>query len=56
MIGFVPGRHLIDAYGAGAFRFADMSHVGSILATPGGVHAVAARELWRNCATSILRR
>jgi uncharacterized protein len=43
--GFVPGRHIIDAYGAGGFRFAEMSHVGSILATPGGVHAVAAREL-----------
>ncbi len=43
--GFVPGRHLIDAYGAGGFRFAGMSHVGSILATPGGVFAVAAREI-----------
>ena len=29
--GFVPGRHLIDAYGAGGFRFAGMSHIGSIL-------------------------
>jgi uncharacterized protein len=37
--GFVPGRHLIDAYGAGGFRFADMSHRGSILALPSGVHA-----------------
>lgn len=37
--GFVPGRHLIDAYGAGGFRFAGMSHVGSILATPLGVRA-----------------
>ena len=43
--GFVPGRHAIDAYGAGGFRFAGMSHVGSILATPGGIHAVAARDL-----------
>ena len=43
--GFVPGRHLIDAYGAGGFRFAGMSHVGSILATQGGVHAVAADVL-----------
>jgi uncharacterized protein len=40
--GFVPGRHLIDAYGAGGFRFAGMSHVGSILATPLGVQAVSA--------------
>jgi uncharacterized protein len=37
--GFVPGRHLIDAYGAGGFRFAGMSHIGSILATPVGVRA-----------------
>jgi uncharacterized protein len=36
--GFVPGRHLIDAYGAGGFRFGDMSHRGSILALPSGVH------------------
>jgi len=40
--GFVPGRHLIDAYGAGGFRFAGMSHIGSILATPRGVLAVSA--------------
>jgi uncharacterized protein len=45
MTGFIPGRHPIDAYGAGGFRFADMSHVGSILATPGGIHAVAANQL-----------
>jgi uncharacterized protein len=37
--GFVPGRHLIDAYGGGGFRFADMSHKGSILLLPSGVHA-----------------
>src|SRR3954449_10803602 len=37
--GFVPGRHLIDAYGNGGFRFADMSHRGSILALPSGVRA-----------------
>jgi len=37
--GFVPGRHLIDAYGDGGFRFADMSHRGSILALPSGVRA-----------------
>jgi uncharacterized protein len=43
--GFVPGRHVIDAYGAGGFRFAGMSHTGSILATPGGVYAVEAGEL-----------
>ncbi len=37
--GFVPGRHLIEAYGAGGFRFADMSHRGSILALPSGIKA-----------------
>ncbi|MGD0640705.1 MAG: Mth938-like domain-containing protein [Roseiarcus sp.] len=39
--GYVPGRHAIEAYGAGGFRFAGLSHVGSILATPKGVGAVA---------------
>ncbi|HYA72687.1 MAG TPA: Mth938-like domain-containing protein [Roseiarcus sp.] len=39
--GYVPGRHAIEAYGAGGFRFAGLSHVGSILATPKGVRAVA---------------
>lgn len=42
---FAPGAHPIDAYGAGAFRFAEMSHVGSILATPKGIGAVAAAAL-----------
>ena len=37
--GFVPGRHQIDAYGNGGFRFAEMSHRGSILALPSGVKA-----------------
>jgi uncharacterized protein len=37
--GFVPGRHPIDAYGAGGFRFAEMSHKGSILLLPSGVKA-----------------
>ena len=37
--GFVPGRHSIDAYGNGGFRFAEMSHRGSILARPSGVRA-----------------
>jgi uncharacterized protein len=37
--GFVPGRHPIDAYGGGGFRFADMSHRGSILALPSGIKA-----------------
>jgi uncharacterized protein len=37
--GFVPGRHQIDSFGNGGFRFADMSHRGSILALPSGIHA-----------------
>ena len=37
--GFVPGRAPIDAYGNGGFRFADMSHRGSILALPSGIKA-----------------
>ena len=37
--GFVPGRHPIEAIGRGGFLFAGMSHVGSVLALPSGVHA-----------------
>ena len=33
-----PGRAPIDAYGNGGFRFADMSHIGSILCLPSGVN------------------
>jgi uncharacterized protein len=43
--GYVPGRHAIEAYGAGGFRFAGMSHRGSILATPLGVRAIAPLSL-----------
>jgi len=39
--GFVPGRHAIDTYGDGGFRFADMSHRGSIVALPSGIKAWA---------------
>jgi len=38
--GFVPGRHRIETYGGGGFRFAEMSHRGSLLALPSGVHAI----------------
>jgi uncharacterized protein len=34
-----PGRAPIDAYGNGGFRFAEMSHRGSILCLPDGVFA-----------------
>lgn len=33
-----PGRAPIDAYGNGGFRFAGMSHRGSILCLPSGIH------------------
>ncbi|CAH0340563.1 Mth938-like domain-containing protein [Rhizobium sp. CECT 9324] len=33
-----PGRAPIDAYGNGGFRFADMSHRGSLLLLPSGVY------------------
>lgn len=34
-----PGRAPIDAYGGGGFRFAGMSHRGSILCLPSGIYA-----------------
>lgn len=37
--GFLPGRYPIDAYGNGGFRFADMSHRGSLLLLPSGIRA-----------------
>jgi uncharacterized protein len=43
-----PGRAPIDAYGNGGFRFADMSHRGSLLCLPSGIHgwdAVSANDL-----------
>lgn len=37
--GFYPYQAQIDAYGNGGFRFADMSHRGSLLCLPTGMHA-----------------
>ena len=34
-----PGQAPIEAYGNGGFRFAGMSHRGSILCLPSGIHA-----------------
>jgi uncharacterized protein len=34
-----PGRAPIEAYGNGGFRFAGMSHRGSILCLPSGIYA-----------------
>jgi uncharacterized protein len=33
-----PGRAPVDAYGNGGFRFAGMSHRGSLLCLPSGIH------------------
>ncbi|WP_029040137.1 Mth938-like domain-containing protein [Cucumibacter marinus] len=37
--GHYPYQAPIDAYGNGGFRFADMSHRGSLLCLPSGMHA-----------------
>ena len=34
-----PGRVPIDTYGAGGFRFAEMSHKGSVLCLPTGIYS-----------------
>lgn len=39
-----PGRAEIDAYGNGGFRFADMSHRGSILCLPSGIYGWGMEE------------
>jgi len=39
-----PGRAPVDSYGNGGFRFADMSHRGSILCLPSGIHGWALEE------------
>jgi uncharacterized protein len=41
--GFAPGRHNVEGYGAGGFSFGGLTHRGSILLTPSGVTAIAAR-------------
>lgn len=40
--GHYPQQAAITAYGNGGFRFADMSHRGSLLCLPSGMHAWAA--------------
>lgn len=39
-----PGRAPIDSYGNGGFRFADMSHRGSLLMLPSGIYGWDAAE------------
>ncbi len=45
-----PGRAPIDAYGDGGFRFAEMSHRGSILCLPSGIHG------WKPATPPVLSR
>ena len=45
MTTFLPSRATIDAYGNGGFRFAGMSHVGSLLILPSGMHRWDVTEL-----------
>ena len=40
--GFYPYQAVIEGYGNGGFRFAEMSHRGSLLCLPSGMHAWAA--------------
>ncbi|MCB1514148.1 MAG: hypothetical protein H6876_11535 [Hyphomicrobiaceae bacterium] len=42
--GSYPYQVPIDAYGNGGFRFADMSHKGSLLCLPSGVRAWPVRD------------
>ncbi|HUB64426.1 MAG TPA: Mth938-like domain-containing protein [Methylocella sp.] len=51
--GFLPGAHPIEAYGAGGFRFASMSHRGSILALPSGIFAWSAVAPADICVASL---
>ena len=52
-----PGRAPIDTYGAGGFRFAEMSHKGSILCLPSGIHGwqVSAMDQLTPTSLSILK-
>lgn len=38
-VGYIPGAHSIDSYGNGGFRFAGMSHKGSVIALPTGIQS-----------------
>lgn len=39
-----PGRAPVDTYGNGGFRFAEMSHRGSILCLPSGIYGWSAEQ------------
>ena len=42
--GFLAGQHTVDGYGAGGFSFGHVSHRGSILMLPEGVHRWSATQ------------
>jgi uncharacterized protein len=53
----LPGRQLLDAYGGGGFRFADLAHKGSLLGLPSGMWAwpyIAPDELDEAAFTKVL--
>lgn len=52
---YFPGRAPIDAYGNAGFRFADMSHIGSILCLPSGIHGWAPKDQAALCLDDIER-
>ena len=54
MTAFYPGRAAIDGYGNGGFRFAGMSHRGSILVTADGIHGWAPRDMGSITAEDLL--
>ena len=50
-----PGKAQLDAYGNGGFRFADMSHRGSILCLPSGVWSWAPVTASETTAASLAK-
>lgn len=50
-----PGRAPIDAYGNGGFRFADMSHRGSVLFLPSGIYGWDKQDAQSLTATDLER-
>ena len=50
-----PGRAPIEAYGNGGFRFAEMSHRGSILALPSGIESWAVPDAAGMTAEAVSR-
>ena len=50
-----PGRAPVDTYGNGGFRFADMSHQGSILCLPSGIYGWTVQNVEEFSATTFQR-